>query len=98
MHGAVDGIARILESALNEPGIKSFVFMSSVTAIISSRDNYTFTENDWNTEAEAVVAAEGKAAPGRFIYAASKTAAERALWKFQDENKPHFTITAINPW
>ncbi|KAK3390061.1 hypothetical protein B0H63DRAFT_464720 [Podospora didyma] len=102
MKGAIDGILRILESANKEPSVKSFVFMSSIVAVIggigsSKEGDYTFTEKDWNTQAEAIVAEQGKNAPGPVIYSASKTAAEKTLWKFRDEHKPNFTITAINP-
>ncbi len=97
MHGAVDGIARILESASREPTVKSFVFMSSIVAIITSRRNYVYTEKDWNTESEGIVANLGSKAPSLAIYSASKTAAEKAFWKFRDNKKPHFSMTTINP-
>lgn len=31
------------------------------------------------------------------MYGASKTEAERALWRFKDEKKPSFTINAVLP-
>lgn len=99
MRDAVGGILRALESAAKEPKIKSFVFMSSITAVYSNKEgDYTFTEADWNTEAEDLVEKLGKETPGPVIYGASKTAAEKAMWKFRDEQKPSFTLTAINPW
>ncbi|KAK3346428.1 hypothetical protein B0T25DRAFT_506859 [Lasiosphaeria hispida] len=98
MRDAVGGILRALESAAKEPKIKSFVFMSSITAVYSNKEgDYTFTEADWNTEAEDLVEKLGKETPGPVIYGASKTAAEKAMWKFRDEQKPSFTLTAINP-
>lgn len=48
-------------------------------------------------EAEATVAELGRNAPGAVIYAASKTAAEKAFWAFRDERKPSFAMTALNP-
>jgi nucleoside-diphosphate-sugar epimerase len=98
MHGAVNGVTRILESAHREPSVKNFVFMSSVVAIISSKRPHRFTEKDWNTEAEAIVAKLGKEAPSKAIYSASKTAAEKAFWKFRDDKRPQFTMTTVNPW
>jgi nucleoside-diphosphate-sugar epimerase len=100
LKSAINGTVRALESAVKEPKIKSFVLMSSITAMLQMNrtGDYTYTEADWNTFAEAAVAEQGKANPGRIIYSASKTAAERALWKFRDEHKPSFTVTAINPW
>ncbi|KAK3319571.1 hypothetical protein B0T19DRAFT_388371 [Cercophora scortea] len=98
MKAAIEGTTRVLKSAIKEPSIKSFVFMSSVAAIRSEKpDGYVFTEADWNTQAEDIVAQQGKDAPGPVIYYASKTAAEKALWKFRDEYKPKFTVTALNP-
>ncbi|KAK3291135.1 uncharacterized protein B0H64DRAFT_450602 [Chaetomium fimeti] len=98
LHSAINGTVRVLESAKKEPNIKNFVLMSSVTAIFEPKsEDYTFTEADWNTAAENVVAELGKATPGRVIYTASKVAAERAMWNFRDEHKPSFTLTAINP-
>jgi nucleoside-diphosphate-sugar epimerase len=99
LHSAINGTVRVLESARKEPKIKHFVLMSSVTAIMEPKtEDYTFTEADWNTAAEKAVAEQGNATPGRVIYAASKVAAEKAMWKFRDEQKPNFTLTAINPW
>ena len=97
MHGAINGIARILESAIKEPSVKSFVFMSSIVAIITSKRNYVFTEKDWNTEDEALVAEKGKGSSSLSIYSASKTSAERTFWKFRDDNNPQFSMTTINP-
>lgn len=31
------------------------------------------------------------------LYAASQTKAERAVWKFAKEQKPHFVINCMNP-
>ncbi|KAL2195206.1 hypothetical protein P885DRAFT_79648 [Corynascus similis CBS 632.67] len=98
LRAAVNGTARALESAEKEPKIKSFVLMSSIAAMLQDHEgDYTYTEADWNTTAEDTVSELGKAAPGRVIYAASKVAAEKAMWSFRDEHKPNFTLTAINP-
>ncbi|KAH6843441.1 hypothetical protein B0I37DRAFT_393643 [Chaetomium sp. MPI-CAGE-AT-0009] len=98
LHSAINGTIRALESAQKEPKIKNFVLMSSIAAIRGPKtEDYTYTEADWNTAAERAVAELGKATPGPIIYAASKVAAEKAMWKFRDEHKPRFTLTAINP-
>ncbi|KAL7904112.1 hypothetical protein GGI35DRAFT_472665 [Trichoderma velutinum] len=97
MHAAVNGITQLLQSAYSEPSVKSFVFMSSILAILTSQRPHRFTEKDWNNESQEIVAAKGKDAPSLTIYAASKTAAERAFWKFRDDKKPHFTMTTVNP-
>jgi len=98
LKGAIEGTLRALESAHKEPSVKSFVLMSSIAAITSSKQGqYTFTESDWDDESGPIVAKLGKDAPGGMIYRASKTASERTLWKFRDENKPGFTATSVNP-
>lgn len=49
-----------------------------------------YTEADWNEV--------HKAEDGNFpAYCYSKTAAERAAWKFVEENKPGFDLVALNP-
>lgn len=98
LKGAIEGTLRALESAHKEPSVKSFVLMSSIAAIASTKEGpYTFTEADWNDESEALVAKLGKDAPGGMIYRASKAASERTLWKFRDEKEPTFTVTSVNP-
>jgi nucleoside-diphosphate-sugar epimerase len=72
--------------------------MSSIAAV--KGDNpppYTFTERDWNNISEAEVERLGTASPGPMIYSASKAASEKAFWKFRDEKKPNFAMTAVNP-
>jgi nucleoside-diphosphate-sugar epimerase len=73
--------------------------MSSIAAVIPDLgdEDTTLTEADWNNWAEPMVTKMGKDTPSAVIYAASKTAAEKAFWKFKEEKKPGFTMTAINP-
>jgi nucleoside-diphosphate-sugar epimerase len=96
---AVEGARSILESAAKEAGLKHFVFMSSVVAVLSETkpQGHVFTEADWNETAPGTVAELGAKTPGRTIYAASKTLAEREFWKFKEERKPSFTMAAVNP-
>jgi nucleoside-diphosphate-sugar epimerase len=96
---AIRGTLGVLESALTEPSIKSVVLMSSIAAItgIDKALPHRFTEADWNDAALATVKKMGKESPGPLIYLASKVASERAFWKFRDENKPSFAMTALNP-
>jgi len=99
MHASLQGLARALEAAEKEQAtVRSFIFMSSVASIFSERDDdHTFTEEDWNTYSEPIVAEKGSDAPKHIIYEASKVAAERAMWKFREEKKPRFAVTAVNP-
>ncbi|RBR26599.1 uncharacterized protein FIESC28_00596 [Fusarium coffeatum] len=96
---AIQGTLGVLESALTEPSIKSVVLMSSIAAItgIDKALPHRFTEADWNDAALAAVKKMGKESPGPLIYLASKVASERSFWKFRDERKPSFTMTALNP-
>lgn len=96
---AIKGTESVLESALTEPSIKSVVLMSSIAAISAtgSPSSNRVTEADWNDAALDAVKKLGKASPSPLIYVASKVAGERAFWKFRDEKKPSFTMTALNP-
>ncbi|KAF5000747.1 hypothetical protein FGRMN_1515 [Fusarium graminum] len=96
---AIRGTESILESALTEPSVKTVVLMSSIAAIasIDQKLPHRFTEADWNDAALGAVKKLGKETPGPLIYLASKVAGERAFWKFRDERKPPFTMTALNP-
>ncbi|KAK0707198.1 hypothetical protein B0T21DRAFT_352992 [Apiosordaria backusii] len=101
MKAAVDGTTSLLASAIGSASkIKSVVFMSSISAVYSpSPDrgpNHVFTSADWNQEAEAKVTELGDKTPGYVTYQASKTAAEKALWKFVDEkNDPKWATVNV---
>lgn len=100
---AVEGTLSILESALKATaggeGVESFVLMSSVAAVSPRGPGpAVFTEKDWNDHSEAEVRDLGSKAPGYAIYAASKTASERALWDWVKEKKPSFAATSLLPW
>lgn len=99
LHAAINGTNTILNSALKAgPQLKTVVVISSIASIkTAAQPPYTFTEKDWNDYAESEVKRLGKETPGPVIYAASKVAAEKAFWKFKEEKKPSFTMTAINP-
>lgn len=100
IHTAVQGTLSVLNSAFSQGSstLKSFVFMSSIAAVFNNKAApYVYTEKDWNNVSEDLVASLGKKAPGPQIYSASKAAAEKAFWKFRDEKKPSFSMSAVNP-
>lgn len=104
MHAAVEGTLSLLRSALNHAGqqLETFVLAGSSTATgLRSPDdeNSTFTEEHWNDSAVKTAQELGTNTPGRLIYAASKTAAERAFWNFHQETQGQrlFSMTAVNP-
>jgi nucleoside-diphosphate-sugar epimerase len=72
--------------------------MSSIAAVVPQKTPpFTMTDEDWNDFSVSETERLGKETPGPVIYGASKTAAERAFWKFRDEKKPSFTTAAVNP-
>jgi nucleoside-diphosphate-sugar epimerase len=93
---AIAGTTGILRSALrcSGPQLSAVVITSSVAAIVSPpTDGYTFTEDDWNNYAEKQVEeAAGKDCPANVCYAASKTAAEKAIWAFREKEKVSFSF------
>ncbi|GKT55847.1 NAD dependent epimerase/dehydratase [Colletotrichum tofieldiae] len=99
---ALKGTLGILDSAVKEPGLKSFVYMSSIVAVRGSSPRFqgrVVTEADWNDDAEEALQKAGKDATGHQIYVASKVKAERAFWEFRERNQSRisFSMTAINP-
>jgi nucleoside-diphosphate-sugar epimerase len=72
------------------------VFTSSSVAASFPKPNIEFsiTEESFNEEALEIV----KDPPhprGLSIYAAVKTATEKAMWKWVKENDPHFVVNSI---
>lgn len=94
---ALSGTMGVLESAWNAgPQLRSVIFMSSAAAMFDVPPKTgVYTEKDWNTTSEEAVAELGANAGGLHAYCASKTASERAFWRFRDERKPAFSMTTI---
>jgi len=92
----------ILKSCLNEPTVKSFVYTSSSIATCHPIPNVKryIDSNSWNDEdARDAWKPELEWQEGHqwIVYGASKTEAERAVWKFRDEESPAFTVNAVLP-
>jgi len=100
---AVKGAETVLMSAIKAgPQLTSVVVTSSVIACVdpSSDPEHAYTEADFasvSLEKAIKDRDEGKQTPGGILYGASKTASERAVWKFRDEYKPSFAVTTVNP-
>ena len=100
---AVAGTVTLLNSALEHAGpqLEAVVVTSSATTILDPKPpGYVFTEADFAVNAINVAEAnraEGKDIPGAVLYRASKQAAEKAVWTFKEEKKPHFAISTVNP-
>jgi nucleoside-diphosphate-sugar epimerase len=99
---AVAGNETLLSAALKAgPQLTSVVVTSSVVAIMNPKESaYVFTEKDFSTfslEKATKDREEGISTPPNILYGASKTAAERYLWKFRDTHKPSWSLSTINP-
>ncbi|KAJ6516919.1 NAD-P-binding protein [Mycena vitilis] len=94
----VKGALEVLKAAAKEPGVKSVVYTSSSTAALlpSIGKKLVVTEDTWN---ESVVeeARTNPKADGFILYSASKTEAEKAVWKFVEDTKPHFQVATVLP-
>ncbi|KAF6843148.1 nad dependent epimerase [Colletotrichum musicola] len=92
-------VTGILESAVKAGTVKSVVLMSSATAVFYPTEGpHVYTEADWSDAWVEVLKALRNDAPPGVPYMSSKVLGERAFWKFREERKPGFTMTAINPF
>jgi len=86
---AVRGTLTVLEAAARSRSVARVVITSSMAAVTDEPDaNRVLTEADWNRSSSLT----------RNPYYYSKTLAERAAWRFVDEEKPGFDVVAINPF
>ncbi|TGO81552.1 hypothetical protein BPOR_1107g00010 [Botrytis porri] len=99
---AIDGTNTLLYSSIKAgPQLKAVVVTSSAIAVVDPRtDSYTFTESDFAssylTQAQKDLQ-ENRPSDVGLLYAASKSAAESAVWKFRSEKSPSFALTTNNP-
>jgi nucleoside-diphosphate-sugar epimerase len=97
----VSGVSTILEAAVKEPSVKEFVYTGSGLAATSSyKGNKTHVGRDtWNDAVVQYAWSPPPYGPERAfpVYAASKVAAEKEVWRFVDEEKPHFTVNVVSP-
>ncbi|KAI1283386.1 hypothetical protein F5Y07DRAFT_394300 [Xylaria sp. FL0933] len=96
---AVESTASVLRAAMKAGRvINSVVLVSSAAALFDLPiENRLYTEKDWNKISEQIVDRDGDKAGGFHAYLASKTAAERYFWKFRDDYRPSFGMTALQP-
>ncbi|RYC59063.1 hypothetical protein CHU98_g7149 [Xylaria longipes] len=96
---ATESTARVLSAAARTgETMNSVVLVSSAAALFDiPLESRHYTEKDWNTTSEQILKREGDDAGGLNAYLASKTAAERAFWKFRDTYAPSFGMTALQP-
>jgi nucleoside-diphosphate-sugar epimerase len=99
--GTISAVTEILNSCLSEPSVKSFVYTSSSAACTLPKPNFAYTvdSNTWNEEdiKAAWTPAPWEEGHQWIVYGASKAEAEKALWKFREEKRPHFRINSVLP-
>lgn len=97
----ITGALNILKSASREPSVKRVVYTSSAitTGFGESNTPYSVPTDSWNDLASKLAWAPPPYEDDRkyLVYAASKTEAERACWKFVEEEKPHFEFSTVLP-
>ncbi|KAG6852877.1 hypothetical protein C0991_008390 [Blastosporella zonata] len=87
---AVDGTINLLETAKKEKGIKKVLFTGSIGSVVMTAKDPTkeiITPDDWNVYTEQLVQNLDDPLIGFHIYVGSKLAAEKAAWKFVEEEK-----------
>lgn len=98
---AVQGTLTILNSAAKHGDtVKRVVITSSFAAVEEFYDEVrTYTEDDWNEQGPRRVQEEGNDCPPGVMYAASKSLAEKAAWKWAEEHKGQvaFDLVTILP-
>jgi nucleoside-diphosphate-sugar epimerase len=98
---AVEGTLNVLRVAEKEASIKSVVLtMSSVGGVFSLVNTpFAIPKDNYNEEAvKLAYDPEFKSdAKHWIVYAASKAQAEKAAWKYVEEQKPHYAISTVLP-
>ncbi|KAI5459554.1 aldehyde reductase [Mariannaea sp. PMI_226] len=91
----------LLEAATEQEGIKRFVYTSSCAAATTPNPDYypTINNDTWNEAALKQAWAPPPYEPERgfVVYAASKTQAEKQMWKFHEEKNPNFVLNTVLP-
>jgi len=91
----------LLEAAMAEPGMKSFVFTSSAWAAWTPQAGTptTLTKESYNELAEQLLEDDTLPAGVRsfFKYMAVKTKVEQAIWEWVAREKPRFAFNTILP-
>ena len=94
---AVQGSVNALKASAGEPGMRRFVYTSSTYAATMPKPGVEFTIATDRYNDEATEDAWKPGAPGQVVYAASKAAAEKAVFKWVEEHKPPFVVnTGVN--
>lgn len=89
----------MLKSAKDSKSIKRIVITSSYASVVDSsrKPPVTFTEKDWNEYSPKMLEEKKQDTSPMDAYRASKTLAERAAWKFVEDNKPTWDLATLCP-
>ncbi|KAG5369281.1 putative NADPH-dependent methylglyoxal reductase GRP2 [Yarrowia sp. C11] len=92
---AIRGTTTVLKQAkAHAPNVKKVVITSSLAAMMNPDPNHVHNEQSWNPMTREQAAEKGNPF---FNYIGSKLFAEKAGLEFLQNEKPHFSITWINP-
>lgn len=98
----VAGAVNAATAASKESSVKRFVYTSSSAATTAPKPNVKFTikATDWNDEDIEAAWKPPPYEPERAwaVYRASKTQAEREMWKFVKEKNPTFVLNTVLPY
>jgi len=97
----IAGAIGALKAAAKEPSVKAVVYTSSSMAAAMAKADVEqhIDSSSYNQEAVDAAWAPPPYEMDRWlnVYAASKVAAEKAAWKFMEEEKPGFVLNTILP-
>lgn len=99
----VAGVRSIMNAALREPSVKEVVFTSSAltaSPLVLGVDNGIVGRDSWNDAVLEAAWAPPPYGPSHAVanYPASKVAAEKAVWKFVEDNDDlHFNVNVVSP-
>ncbi|MEQ8231713.1 MAG: NAD-dependent epimerase/dehydratase family protein [Gammaproteobacteria bacterium] len=86
---AVAGTHAMLRACARAPRVQRVVLTSSMAAVTDEPDtSHVLTEDDWNVRSSLT----------RNPYYYSKAEAERAAWRFVEQERPRWDLVAINPF
>ncbi|KAI0110933.1 aldehyde reductase [Nemania sp. FL0031] len=99
--GTIKGTIEVLEAATRESTVQRVVLTSSSASALIPKPNdpVRVTTDTWNDSIIEYAYRDPPYEPERGypVYAASKTLAEKAAWKFMRERKPSFTLNTVLP-
>ncbi|KAH8889113.1 putative NAD dependent epimerase/dehydratase [Thozetella sp. PMI_491] len=98
----IEGAMGLLKAAAREPSVKQFVFTSSapVSTPFPPGSPGHITKDTWADPVVQLAWAPPPYEPhrGGVVYLSSKLEAEKAIWKFVEEEKPAFDVNTVLPY